>query len=358
MTALLEFKQKMKILYGRYETFILPALKFILAFVTFKGINSILGFVGKLNNIFIVLILAILCGVLPINAIAIVGIALIVGHCYALGMEVAGFALVLMILLVILLLRFSGKENLALILTPISFVLRIPAAIPIGSGLLRTPTVAIPAGCGVILYYFMTLVKDKATMLKDVEADKMQKIKLLLDGLIKNQTMWLTILAFVAVVIVVYVIRKLSIDYSWHVAIFVGGVIYIAVMVAGGLFMDVTIKMSTVLISTIGSVIVGFLLEFFAMGVDYTRTETLQYEDDEYVYYVKAVPKAYITESKRSIKTIKQEPLSEKKLRDQIDDRYLEKEILHQLQEDAPLEKVSVDEVNFEEKLEESLRDL
>ena len=44
--------------------------------------------------------------------------------------------------------------------------------------------------------------------------------------------------------------------------------------------------------------IVGEILEFFLFHVDYKRTERLQFEDDEYYYYVKAVPK--ITGAKKS----------------------------------------------------------
>ena len=36
---------------------------------------------------------------------------------------------------------------------------------------------------------------------------------------------------------------------------------------------------------------VGFILEFLFFSVDYSRTENMQFEDDEYYYYVKAVPK-------------------------------------------------------------------
>ena len=50
------------------------------------------------------------------------------------------------------------------------------------------------------------------------------------------------------------------------------------------------------------SVVVGLVLEFFVFGGDYTRTERLEYEDDEYYYYVKAVPKALVATSERSIK--------------------------------------------------------
>ena len=36
---------------------------------------------------------------------------------------------------------------------------------------------------------------------------------------------------------------------------------------------------------------IGFLIEFLCFNLDYSRTEKVQFEDDEYYYYVKAVPK-------------------------------------------------------------------
>ena len=75
MTALLELKQKMKNFYGEHDTFILPVLKFLLAIITFRGINASLGFMHKLDNIFVVLILSILCSVLPLNLMVILGLS-------------------------------------------------------------------------------------------------------------------------------------------------------------------------------------------------------------------------------------------------------------------------------------------
>ena len=50
--------------------------------------------------------------------------------------------------------------------------------------------------------------------------------------------------------------------------------------------------------------VIGLLLEFFLFSVDYTRTEHLQYEDDEYYYYVKAVPKISIAAPEKTVKRI------------------------------------------------------
>ena len=67
MTALLEFKQKIKGLFAQYEVYVMPLLKFILALVYFIWINSNMGYVKALDNIFVVLILALVCSVLQIG---------------------------------------------------------------------------------------------------------------------------------------------------------------------------------------------------------------------------------------------------------------------------------------------------
>ena len=42
----------------------------------------------------------------------------------------------------------------------------------------------------------------------------------------------------------------------------------------------------------------------FFFSVDYSRSENLQFEDDEYYYYVKAVPKLSVTRSEKTVKRI------------------------------------------------------
>ena len=111
MTALLELKQKIKGVYGQYEMYFLPVLKFILAMVYFVWINANMGYMSQLDNIFLVMILGLICSILPSAAMMYVGFVLILGHSYALGIEVAGFMLVLILLMLIFFLRFSGGQN-------------------------------------------------------------------------------------------------------------------------------------------------------------------------------------------------------------------------------------------------------
>ena len=45
-------------------------------------------------------------------------------------------------------------------------------------------------------------------------------------------------------------------------------------------------------------------MQFFVFSVDYSRTEHTQFEDDEYYYYVKAVPKMNVAAPEMNVKRI------------------------------------------------------
>ena len=53
--------------------------------------------------------------------------------------------------------------------------------------------------------------------------------------------------------------------------------------------------------SVIGGLIAAFI-QFTGCTLDYGRREYLQFEDDDYYYYVKAVPKIHITDAERTVK--------------------------------------------------------
>ena len=52
------------------------------------------------------------------------------------------------------------------------------------------------------------------------------------------------------------------------------------------------------------AVVVGIVICFLVFHVDYARTEKLQFENDEYYYYVKAVPKVTVPDTHKKVKRI------------------------------------------------------
>ena len=370
MTALLELKQKIKEIYGQYEMYILPVLKFVLALVYFLWVNSNMGYMSQLNNVFVILILALICSILPSSAMMYIGFILILAHSYALGIEVAGFMLVIILLMLIFFMRFSGEQNITFVFTPLSFAFSIPALLPIGSGLMESSLSAIPAGCGVVMYYFIRFLRVQSAILSNPDLDMTDKLQIMADGLVQNWGMWIAVVAFVAVTLLVNLIRTRSFDHAWRISIITGGVAYVFIMLVGsfGMNLNATVAMVPLLVCTVLAVLLALVLEFFAFGGDYSRAERLEYEDDEYFYYVKAVPKASVATSERSIKKINAEPVREERRSEESsgtyanpifrqDERPKRKKTAVPAAEKRPrqAEKPAAKDVDFEKKLEESL---
>ena len=75
-------------------------------------------------------------------------------------------------------------------------------------------------------------------------------------------------IAFIAVILLVNLIRTRSFDYAWRIAIIAGGVVYVLMIIAGGFYFRLDIDVVTLIIYTVISVVIGLLLEFFVFGGD------------------------------------------------------------------------------------------
>jgi hypothetical protein len=366
-------KQKIKKFYGEFDTFLLPVFKFVLALAYFLWINGNMGYMPQLNSMFIVLILALICCIMPNSVMVFAGCFLIVGHCYAVGIEVAIFFLVLLLFMMLLFLRFCAGKNIILALAPLSFAFNMPVLLPIGCGLLSSVLSALPAGCGIVVYYFIRLVKAQLSVLSDPDMVMLDKVTVLADGMMQNWSMWLNVIAVVLVIVLVNLIRTRSFDYAWRIAIVSGGIAYIGIMLVGGVVLNVRVNVVPLVVYSLLTILIGLVLEFFVFGGDYTRVERLEYEDDDYYYYVKAVPKSSVSTSERSIKKINAEPVKEDRRRE--DKKKEEKALAYanpifrgddtrkkntaQDNSGEPLlRNDEIDEIDFESKLEESLKDL
>lgn len=61
MAFLLELKEKFKIIYNKYNTFIVPGAKFIVALISFLMINASIGYMDKLKNPVFAILLSVVC---------------------------------------------------------------------------------------------------------------------------------------------------------------------------------------------------------------------------------------------------------------------------------------------------------
>jgi len=305
MTSLLELKQYIKRFYIKYETYITYVWKFLLALVSILVINSKLGYMDALTNIAIVMMASLLCAILPANFIVFISAAFILGHLYSLAMECALIALVIFILMFLLYFRFSPKDTLAVLLTPIFFFMHIPYVMPLAMGLLGTPASVVSVSFGLVISYMIGYFSSNATSFgSDGVVEAANGFSTIINGIIGNKEMMVMIIVFAIVLVLVYIIRRSSIDHCWKIAIAAGSIGLMIFTLIGDIMSDTQISIAGVILGTIISALLMLVVEFFAFNMDYSRTEKVQFEDDEYYYYVKAVPKVTVATPERKVKKI------------------------------------------------------
>ena len=305
MTALLELRENLKKIYSRNEAFILPVIKFLLSFIVLSIINGKMGYMTKIDNMAIVLIVSLLCSFLPTGFMVVFAMLFTLLHMYALSIETAAVGLVVFLLLYLLFLRFTTKEALVVVLTPVLCMLKLPYVMPVAMGLIGTPASCVSVGCGVVVYYLIQTVISNAPTINSMGAEEATaKLRLLIDGMLGNKAMLVMIVAFAVTVIVVYLIRRMSVDHSWTIAMAAGVMIEVLILLVGDLMYDTNLSILSALLGAIVTVIVCKIIEFFRFCLDYSRTEKVQFEDDEYYYYVKAVPKMTVSAPTNTVKKI------------------------------------------------------
>ena len=304
MTSLLELKEKLKNIYSKFDIYLNPLFKFILAICVFSIINGNIGYMGRLKTLPIKLVLSLICAILPLNAMIVLAGVIILLHLYALALEVAAVALVLFLLIALLYFRFSPKDGIYTLLTPVCIHFNLGPVMPLTAGLMGKVYSVASVISGTIVWFFLNGIKQNESALgSSEETAAVSKFTAALNQIVNNKEMYLVVTTFLLVTVVVYLVRRLSIDYAWTIAIIVGALANFIILFAGYLVLGIQGKTVGLIIGSLLSLVVAFVLEFLFFNLDYSRTERVQFEDDEYYYYVKAIPKMYVAEPEKQVKT-------------------------------------------------------
>ena len=305
MSTLLVWRDKLQTIYAEYSIYILKALQFIAGLIVFGLINANIGFMEQASSVLCTAGLAVICAFFPMTIMALAATILILVHFYTVSMPIAVVSLIIFLLMYIFYFRFTPKKAWIVLLSAVAFGLKIPFVVPVVFGLLGTPVWIVPAAFGIMSYYMVDSVKASATALKSADAANMaDSLMSFTKQFFVNKEMWLMIAAVVISILVVHLIRTRSVDHAWKIASASGAAVSVILLSAGSIALDIDISFAIVLASAVLGIAIGLVLEFFFFSVDYSRAENIQFEDDEYYYYVKAVPKVGVSVPEKEVKHI------------------------------------------------------
>ena len=296
MMALLVFRERLRVLYGKYAAYIDTAVRFLISFSALMAVSESVGFMTRLSGPVPALVLAFLCAFLPYGLDAVIVGAFTLAHISVVSLEIAVLLAVAMLLIMLLYYGFQPGDSWLLLVTPLACFLNVPYAVPLLAGLSCSLVSVIPACSGVFFYYMIIYVRQNAgTLTGSAAVDIAEKYSSIFGNVASNEMMIAMMAAFAVGILTVYFIRNRSIDYAWYIAIAAGMVVQAAIVFVGGFAFNVPFSIVQFLVGTVFSVALALIYNFLVFAVDYSRTEYLQYEDDDYYYYVKAVPKIAVS---------------------------------------------------------------
>lgn len=297
MTVLYSVREFLRRFFARFSGVLTICGRFLLAVFAFLFINREIGVSPIFTNLFVVLIFALIASITSTKVMVMLASVIILGNAYAIGYDILGLTALIMLLLLLVFVWFVPDDAVETILMPLALAVGVPALIPIICGLKRNPASSAAMVPGVIMHYYITTLGANIPQLRSMELSEfLGRLRIISEAFLGNRMMVMDSLAVVAVVVIVYAIRKLDADYSFEIAVAAGAVMYVVMALLGNYALDLGLSVGTVVLSALISAAVAFIFLFFVFRVDYSRSENLTFEDDDYYYYVKAIPKAVFSE--------------------------------------------------------------
>lgn len=307
MTTLLELREKIISIYSQYENYINLAVRFLMALFALLYINSMTGYQETLAGIMPTFILALIATLIPANLVVILLGLIILVHLYALAMEAAAVGAVLFLVLLLVYFRFTPGDTVLLLLFPSCRAIGFQYALPIAGGLMYSPASGVTVAVGVIADSYLRFVHQNETAISSSGTDTdsiVTRLQFLMDGIMQDKGMLVTVIAVVVASVAVYAIRRLPVRNSWMIAAGAGSVLQLLIMLIGAMNGSTQTNVALVFLGAVAGFAVGMVLTFLFFNLDYTRVENTQFEDDDYYYYVKAIPKNAFSVPRRTVKTI------------------------------------------------------
>lgn len=293
MESVSELRDRIVELFGQFEHIIVPVLKFILMLITLMVINSKLGYMDKLTNVVIVFGVSLIAAFLPLNVSVVISAMFILLHLYKLSPQLLIVVGMVFAVMFVLYFRFSPKDAALVMVIPLFYMLKMPYLGAMFAGILCGPLSFVSVSCGTVVYYIVDYVSDNSDKFSSSFSaeNALSGFKTVIDNVLNNDTMLVMVVALSVMAVLINVIKRFSFDYSWYVALAIGTILGLIVVIIGSSAMEADLSIGGAIISTLFSAIITFVVILFMRNIDYSSAEYVSFEDDEFVYYVKAIPR-------------------------------------------------------------------
>ncbi len=309
MTELLVVREKIRKIYSEHGRLIGACTKALFVILAMLTIDSA---IGHFRGIVYILILAgcgLVCAFLPVASAAWL-LCLYAGADLAfLSPEICALFLGMGLLFLLLFFVFKPGNSYIMALSMMFTILQFYGPLPAAIGLLLNPVAIFPMVFGIIGGRVIMYAGENASSFAGL--DSIGRIMQVLKGVFMNEQLYALIVVLAFCALIIYILRVLPIRHSWTAAVISGSSLYLLLTLLGDYLLNRSPDFVILIINAILLAITGTVLLFLFHMVDYAREERVQFEDDEYYYYVRAIPKLTVSVPEIKVTRIRESAVKE-----------------------------------------------
>lgn len=267
--------------------------KIILSFSLLTIISSEIKFPFIFSNIFILIIVSIILGFLHINILAVISTILFLIAAFDISKIAFIYSALIITVVACMFFRYKPNSVVYVLISIVLLKLNIPFLVPALLGIFFTPASILTSFIGTIFYY---MIKLPETINKDT--DFLNGFIELNNNLFGRVDVLAIILSSAIVICISYFIKKQKNNkmMAINISMIMGELILLCICLIFGNSFDYSSILAFII-----SVLFANGIVYFMQGSRYKKMEILEYEDDDYYYYVKAMPKLNKEENNKEI---------------------------------------------------------
>ena len=180
----------------------------------------------------------------------------------------------------------------------------------------------LPAACGILFYYIGQYVASASALILSSDSGSVGiGVERVVSLMMIDRKMLVELISFCIVIFIVSYLYRLFYEKAWGLAIMLGSISLAILLISGKMIFSLDSNVWRILLGVFGGMLIALVVQFFKGIGDITRMEKATFEDDTYIYFVKAVPKIKVSHIDRNVQMIHPEKMEEEEFSDEVADK-------------------------------------
>ena len=292
MVRLYGLKESLTYYYKKHADIIRPILKGIISLLSLLILRQLFLYNDSRIFLWMIVVVSLIQAFVPLAFLYYTGTVLIAVQLWSVSMDITVGFLALILAGWLLFVRLDGKYACVAIITPVLFWLRMEYLIPVILGITIGYGVILPVGLGTLIYYMGLYTADASSLLMTTSGSGLGSgLQRIVGLMVMDKKLLVILISFSLVIFIADRLNRMFHESAWLFSIVIGHIALALLLLSGKYIFELDYSIWRVFLGAVLGIAICVVLWFFRGIGDVSRMERATFEDDEYIYYVKAVPK-------------------------------------------------------------------